>query len=441
MTFRLGVVGHKDTLDMVSELVKEYFDDVDVHGVEFGNDDKIADAVLRIAELQTRCDGILYSRRDPYMLISGRLHHTVPVRYVDIDSSHLLISLLKANLRYKIRPTNISIDAFDRRSVVEAFRTIGVPEKDLTIHTVTADAGQDGMVNDTLAQHLKHCEDGAQLCVTNVTDIYLSLVRMNIPATLISPTAESFVHEIRNLMLRYRLISQDSCSLAVMHIRLRYKEKYRFYGEIPIREIDELANAAKLMTVFAEKLDGAMFCLGRWEYLIICNRLLLQNATNQFVDIGLMHNINRDTAFDVAIGIGCGRTVSDAQSSAAIALNRTITQRGTNTVVALSATEFIGPLIPKSEHFPEDSTTESRLEDIARATGLSINTLNRLYQATRKHNSSLFTSTELAEALEVTTRTVNRIVERLTDHRFAAIAGRHMLKQKGRPARVIRLLF
>ena len=440
MTFRLGVVGHKDTLDMVSELVKEYFDDVEVHTVEFGNDAIIADAVLRIAELQTRCDGILYSRRDPYMLISGRLHHTVPVRYVDIDSSHLLISLLRANLRYKIRPTNISIDAFDRRSVVEAFKTIGVPEEDLTIRTVTVDAGQDGMVNDALAQHLKHYEDGAQLCVTNVTDIYLSLVRMNIPATIISPTAESFVHEIRNLMLRYRLKSQDSCSLAVMLIRLRYKEKYRFYGEMPIREIDELAGAAKLMADFAEKLDGAMFCLGRWEYLLICSRLLLQNATNQFVDITLMHNISRDTSFDITIGIGCGKTVSEAQSNAVMALNRTA-QRGTSTVVALSATQFIGPLIPKSERFPEDSSTESRLEDIARTTGLSVNTLNRLYQFTRKRNSSLFTSSELAEALEVTPRTVNRIIERLTDHRFAAIAGKHMPKQKGRPARVIRLLF
>lgn len=441
MKFRLGVVGHRDTLEMVSDLVKEYFDEVEVHAEEFGNDDIITDAVRRIARLQTVCDGILYSRRDPYLLISGRLHHTVPVRYVEIDSSHLLISLLKANIHYRIEPTNISIDTFDHASTVEALRTVGIPEERLTIHMVTADSGQDGLVNATLAQHLEHYRNGALLCVTNVTDVYHSLLKLNIPATLISPTTESFIHEIRNLMLRYRLKSQDPSPLAVMHIKLQYKEKYRFYGEMPIREIDELGNAAKLMTVFAEKLDGAMFSLSRWEYLILCSRLLLQNTTNQFVEIGLMESINRDTVFDIAMGIGCGQTVKEAQSNAVLAYNRTITQRGTNTVVALSPEHLIGPISPKSEHFTEDSTTEIRLEEIAGATGLSTSTVNRLYQATCKRNSSLFTSAELAETLEVTTRTVNRIIERLTDHRYAAIAGKNLAKPKGRPARVIRLLF
>ena len=75
MTFRLGVVGHKDTLDMVSELVKEYFDDVDVHGVEFGNDDKIA--VLFCGSLSFR-QGAMASLLSPGSLHahSGRLHHT-----------------------------------------------------------------------------------------------------------------------------------------------------------------------------------------------------------------------------------------------------------------------------------------------------------------------------------------------------------------------------
>jgi hypothetical protein len=441
MKFKLGVVGHRDTVKMVSDLVKEYFDDVEVQTEEFGNDAIITDAVQRITRLQTVCDGILYSRRDPYLLISRRLQHTVPVRYVDVDSSHLLISLLKANIHYGILPTNISIDTFDHASTVEAFRTVGVSEERLTIHVVTADPGQDGLVNTTLAQHLEHYRNGAQLCITNVTDVYRSLLKLNIPATVISPTSESFVHEIRNLMLRYRLKSQDSSSLAVMHINLRYKEKYRYYGEMPIREIEELGNAAKLLSVFAEKVDGAMFSLSRWEYLILCSRLLLQDSTNQFVEIDLMNGINRDTVFDIAMGIGCGQTVKEAQSNAVLASNRTITERGTNTVVALSPEHFIGPISPRSEHLAEGGITETRLEEIAAATGLSTSTVGRLYQAMRKRNSNLFTSAELAETLEVTTRTVNRIIERLTDHQCAAIAGKNLAKPKGRPARVIRLLF
>ncbi len=440
MKFKLGVVGHRDTLQMVSDLVKEYFDGVKVLTEEFGNDEIISDAVERIARLQKKCDGLLYSRRDPYLLISAHLHHTVPVRYVEIDKSHLLISLLKANIRYGTNPTNISIDAFDHASIVEAFHSVGIPKEKLTIRMVTADASQDGLVNATLAQHLENYQSGAELCITNVTDVYRSLCDLNVPATVISPSTESFVHEIRNLMLRYRLKTQDTSPLAIMHIRLQYKEKYRFYGEMPIREVDELSNAAKLIAVFAEKLDGAMFCLSRWEYLILCSLPLLEDATAQFVDINLMQNINLATAFDVAIGIGCGQTIKEAEANAVIATNHTLTQRGTNTVVALSPDQLIGPISPKSEHFTEESATETKLAEIASDTGISANVLNELYQATRKQNSSLFTSAQLAETLEVSTRTVNRIIERLLDHRYATIEGKNLAQPRGRPARVIRLL-
>ncbi len=440
MKFKLGIVGHPDTLEMVSNLVKEYFDDVELYPVEFGNDDIIKDAIHRIADIQTFCDGILFSRRDPYLLISARLQHTVPVRYVEIDKSHLLISLLTAIVRYGIRPTNISIDTFDRTSTLEAFRTVGIPEEHLTIHTVTSDSGQSEMVNDILAQHVERHQNGAELCITNVTDVYRSLLAQNIPATIINPTTESFVHEIRNLMLRSRLKTQRMEQLAYMHIRLLYKEKYRFYGEMPIREIDELSNAAKLITMFADSMDGVVLCLSRWEYMILCNQLLLENATNQFVDIELMENITRGTVFDIVMSIGCGQTIKEARSNAILASHRSLTQRGTNTVVALSSEQIIGPISPKKDQFAEDSVTESRLEEIAGATHLGIGTLNRLYQAIHNRNSSLFTSVELAGTLGVTTRTVNRIIARLLDNRYASIAGKNLVKPKGRPARVIRLL-
>ena len=257
MKFRLAVVGHRETLQAVDHLVREYFDHVELLMAEFGNDETISDAVERIAHIQSRCDGILYSRKDPYLLISRYLHHTVPVRYVDIDSSHLLISLLKANIRYKMVPTNISIDKPDHTSVVEALSSVGISKQRLTIRRVTADTDRPGSVNAILTQHISNYKDGAQLCITNVTDVYRSLCRQGVPATLTSPSPESYVHEIRNLLLRHRLRSQEPSPLAIMHIRLQYKEKYRFYGEMPIREVDDLSSAAKLIAVFAED-SGAM---------------------------------------------------------------------------------------------------------------------------------------------------------------------------------------
>lgn len=383
----------------------------------------------------------MYSRFDPYLLVSGLLHHTVPVRYVKIDSSHLLISLLKANLHYKIIPTNISIDTMDKETALEAFRTVDIPENHLTLHMVTARPGQDKFVNKTLEQHIVHHANGALLCVTNITDVYHSLHELGIPAAIINPTTESFVHEIRNLMLRHRLENQKLNPMAVIHMKLRYKEKYQFYGEIPIREIDELSNAAKLIAVFADKVGGAMCCLNRWDYTITCSWLLLQEVTKQFEGIDLMEDVNRDTVFDIALGIGCGQTAGEAQTNALLAANRAAAQRGTTMMVAFGPGNLLGPVSPKSKHLPENSLTEGRLEEICDATGLGMTTINEIYQATLKQNTNLFTASQLARLLGVTTRTVNRYLEKFLDGRCATIAGKDLGNPQGRPARVFRLLF
>ena len=425
---------------MMIDLVDEYFDQVKVYTEEFGNDEVIADAVQRIKDLQTRCDGLLYSRREPYLLISEHLHHTIPVSYVDIHKSHLLISLLKGIIRYGIRPTKLSIDTFDRASALESFATVGIPEDELTIYTVANDPAQEDVVNATLAGHLKNYALGAELCITNITDICQSLNSRGIPCVVITPSVRSFVHEIRNLILRYQLKNQSASPLAILHVKLQYKEKYRFQEKMPIREVEELSHAEKLIAIFAEKLDGAMYCLSRWEYLILCSGTLLQDATDQFGDISLMRDMNLTTVFDIAMGIGCGQTIQDAERHAMLATNHTLAQRGTNAFVALDPDQIIGPLRPKSEHFTAESATDARLTEIARDTGISTTVLHELFQATITHNSHLFTTEELAEILETSARTVNRMIERLLDHNHAIIEGKNLSQTRGRPARVIRLL-
>lgn len=439
--FRLGVVGHTDTLRAVADIVEEYFDDVLVMSEEFGTDDDIDEAVKRIADLQTRCDGLLYSRQDPYLLVSGRLHHTVPVRYVEVDRSHLLISVLAATVQFGALPDHVSVDSFDAAEVTSALRVVGIDDGQIAIRCVSADSSGDGFVNATLQQHLGNVEQGARLCITNITAVHHALLGHGVPSTLISPSVESFVHEIRNLMLRHRVRAQDSGGLAIMHVHLKYKEKYRYHGTMPIREVDDLSRVAKLIAVFAEEVDSAMFQLSRWEYLVLCSRQLLENATDRFTDIALLRTITHESTFDAAISIGCGQTVKQAEANAFTALNEGLTLAGTYALVVTGSGEPLGPIKAKSERYPDLSSTEVNLARIAADTGISTPVLDRLHALTRSRNTSLFTATELAQLLGVSTRTVNRFVGRLLQHGYAAVEGKDLTQSFGRPSRVVRLRF
>ena len=84
-------------------------------------------------------------------------------------------------------PTDISIDAFDHLGVVEAFGSVGIRKEGLTIRTVTADIGAPGFVNAILTQHLSNRRNGAELCITNVADVYRTLRGEGVPAVLVTP--------------------------------------------------------------------------------------------------------------------------------------------------------------------------------------------------------------------------------------------------------------
>jgi hypothetical protein len=120
-------------------------------------------------------------------------------------------------------------------------------------------------------------------------------------------------------------------------------------------------------------------------------------------------------------------------------LNEGLTLTGTRALVVVDSGELLGPIKPKSERHPDQSSVEVNLTRIAVETGVGTQVLNRLYELTVSRNTSLFTSAELAGLLGVSTRTVNRVVGRLLRHGYAAVEGKDLTQGFGRPARVLRV--
>src|SRR5690625_916540 len=439
--FRLGVVAHPETLTVVEQLAADWFTDVRVLPVPFATDAALAEAVASVAELQGRCDGILYSRRAPYLLVAGQLRHTVPVRYVGIDSSHLLLSLLKAHVRYGFIPADVSIDSFDAAAATTALESAGLGPERLRVRTVTVPHPEEGLVNATLEQHLRNHAAGSELCLTDIMEVRNSLFNRGIPVGLTAPPPESFVHEIRNLQLRHRLRTGSRRGLAFLRLRLSYRDRYRWHGSLPLREVDDLARAERLLAVFAQDVDGSLLQLGRFEYALVCREELLEGATAGYSDFGVLGSLRRETAFAAALGIGCGTGVRQAEANAQAALNRVAGLSGTHALVITGDGTVLGPLKPHGKRQPQESGREVNLNRIALDTGLGLHVLNRLSEMLRARNTSLTTSTRLAEHLHVSSRTAIRILGRLLEHGYASVEGRDLTRTKGRPARLIRLHF
>ena len=85
----------------------------------------------------------------------------------------------------------------------------------------------------------------------------------------------------------------------------------------------------------------------------------------------------------------------------------------------------------------EVSSLDQTLAFFAKKVQISTDTLTKIQRVIRKHGDTM-TSEELSAYLNITSRSVNRIIARLEEEGCVTIVGRRSTG-KGRPARVMKL--
>lgn len=76
---------------------------------------------------------------------------------------------------------------------------------------------------------------------------------------------------------------------------------------------------------------------------------------------------------------------------------------------------------------------------IARETGVGAKTVVKILQTIIRESNNLFTSQSLADALSISRRSADRIIEKLESAGYAATIGKMACGEKGRPSRVVEL--
>lgn len=153
--------------------------------------------------------------------------------------------------------------------------------------------------------------------------------------------------------------------------------------------------------------------------------------------------ISSSTAFTISVGIGYSAMADDARYKAEIAM-RHASRAGGNQAYLISQNLTTPVPMSKSSldaQIAGDRPIDEQFLYLSRKSGVSLRIITLLYHACRNLGKQRFTSSELADFLGVTPRTVNRILAKLIDHHLAQDVNRSFTGKSGRPSRIIELLF
>ncbi|WP_236874723.1 hypothetical protein [Clostridioides difficile] len=97
----------------------------------------------------------------------------------------------------------------------------------------------------------------------------------------------------------------------------------------------------------------------------------------------------------------------------------------------------MGPLKPNPT-VKEKNSFDERFYQIATETGLSANTVYKVFNKIINSGKTEFTSKELATICGVSIRTMDRIILRLCDSGYCEVVSEQLMSKYGRPSRILR---
>lgn len=442
MNFKLAVIGHASSVEEIEEIVKHKFTNMDVFKIECNDDEDVEHAVAELKKIINQCNGILYTRKEPYKLLSSRIEHNVTVRYADIDTSNFIHSLLRASFHFGADITRVSVDTLDYASIIRAYHSLGIPTESVSPQIVPIDTNSSHFVQRAQEEHIKNVQSGlSDVCTTNIRQVSEYLTEKNIPCVLIAPSAETYIYEIRRILLSHKLRKLNENNIACVSISVSPRDNFYVFHHTVLQEVLDLNKIAETIAIFAQKIDGALITLSNMEYILMCNSSNLEITTENFARLDILTSVYTNTAHVLSIGIGYGDTAKIAKANAVVGMHQSKMEGGNRAYVVYSPDDMFGPIEPNETNNRKPNIFDSQLEQIAETSGLSVNSVFKIDCLVKQKNKRNFTSIELAKEIGVSVRTANRIIVKLEQCGYIVEVGRHVISERGRPTRVVKVVF
>ncbi|MGG4264511.1 transcriptional regulator [Peribacillus simplex] len=414
MNTRIAVIGSTEFIERIESITSEIAEiDLDAYIYQ-----KPTEAGLLIKNLKP-CDAVLFSGALPYYF-SKKYHEHLPIPsfYLAQDEMSVTSSLLSVLYHKKISPHRISIDVSQASIVTNVLADLEIkmdPGYIMDYQEMLEDSFDISLIT---SYHQKLWKDGfIDLALTSVHSVFDQLQLIGVPAMRMVDPRSSIFKALKDIKAHTDLIKSRSSQIAVCYV------------------ISEEANAHELVDGLAHEIQASVQLLEDCHFILYSTRgdiesLMKKNGLNHFFD-----QFQKKST----IGFGYGSTIMDADRHAKVALD--FAEKHSDDKCGYIFTEDKDLLGPYPQHTKQQRLKNNHPEllQVAKQTKLSPANISKIIQFSHSRQSVQFTAAELEDYLQVTRRTTERILKKLSDHGHVTIVGEEMTYSKGRPRAVYEL--
>ncbi len=326
----------------------------------------------------------------------------------------------------------ISYDAISREELEQVLRETSIRTSIKYIESETIE------LQELIDFHLHCYQEGYTKAAITGHPIQEQLRKLGVPTYRIFPTEISIdaaIYEIRriNEMLHFKR-AQIAVQIIEYDVAFSELQTTAFTTEKLYKL--ELEFMEKLR-MYTKKIQGSILTIGPGRYVIFSTRGFLQDMTNNFTQIAEMNSFEGMKKEEETCGIGIGHSAYEAEINAWNALLQSRKWGKGTWSVCFDDKKITGPL-GKEEQLTY-SYISDEIQSIKEKTSLSAATLHKIKSIINKRLTNEVSANELAQYMQITTRSARRILNELEVDGLAVVVAEESPRKTGRPRKVYRL--
>ncbi|UFJ41826.1 helix-turn-helix domain-containing protein [Brevibacillus humidisoli] len=432
MEIKVAFVGPEDFLQQVLPLV-DAFGDLDLLPLGYRS---VAETPSLVEAVMDQVDVLLFAGPIPYQIACETVGVQKPMLYLPHNGTSLyriFFRLLKEKTWQE--HLQLSIDILHRTEIEERLDELGIEIQELYVREYqVGDSAEE-----ILQFHLTLWEQGKiDVVLTCVSSVHQRLCALNVPCYRVIPT-KSVIHDcLHRARLEGRSARLRGTQLAIVLISMDGLAKKR--GGSEYEQQRKRVAIQQVLIDYGEEIQALMNWTDRDEVTFVTTRSVIERTTQQFRRFPLLDKLVHQLNSEVSIGIGLGHTAHEAETKAREALSKARTHPQENCCMAIQGGEALnlsGSEVPF--RYSVRSDDPKRLQ-LARDSGLSIGTINKLVSFCENRGSSKLTASELASGFGITIRSARRILSKLEQGGIARVVGEEQPLSRGRPRQLYELI-
>ncbi|MFE1628816.1 hypothetical protein ACFLFF_18925 [Brevibacillus reuszeri] len=381
-------------------------------------------------------DVFLFTGPIPYYLGKQKVEERgLLAMYIPTDELAFSVSLNYVTHHRKIPPTRLSIDIPRREIVTNILSELSIEPENIFIKEFIY-TDHHYITQEMVAFHQHNWESGnVDFVLTSVQSVFDELQKKNIPSFRVIIPHKNILDTLQRAVTEGELLLSKKSQIATGIIQINADQQGKDV-------LDEQAwkQMQDLLMKFSQKMNASLKMIDRNTFIMYGTKGGIQQITEDYRVFPLIDQLVRLHNTPIHFGFGFGLTAVEAEEHAHIGLYHAKKMGEHAAFIVTEDKQVIGPLNKSVTKTFQLQSQDDQTLMIAKKTGVSVSAITKMMNFIDLRQNQIFSANDLANYLQVSKRTSERLLKKLVDSQFAEISGEEQPYHKGRPRALYKLL-